>query len=288
MRKFWMFTGCLLIFGLSCHRSALALVATPSAATLQVEIGEQAIQSLNYENDAGVTEEFQLSLMEVEFGESADDLRFLPLSESKRAAVSLSAETLHLEPGTSQAVEVRINAGQISENYALAVLAMGVAQGGAGVNVASAQANLVFVNVGAVAPVTLNIDSFSTIPEQDHASPIKFAVLLSNQGDGVAQPKVGVQIKNMWGKEVEVVPLNPTGRRIPGQTSRIFSADWQASKFQTGVYRATVYVYPDDSEQVLTQELRVVLFSWRLLCILAGAGVLLIASGLILRRAMSR
>jgi hypothetical protein len=81
-------------------------------------------------------------------------------------------------------------------------------------------------------------------------------------------------IKNVWGKQLDIVDLNPTGRRVPTGTNRIYSGEWLGSPWRFGVYTVELYVFPDETEAVTRASTSVVLFSWRTFSILGVSGLI--------------
>lgn len=290
MRRLFLAVAGILLSLFCGPQFALAAVMTPESITLEVLPGNRVHQTITLENDSDAIEVYTLEITGVEFGSSADDLSFAQLSNDEQGWFSLSAGSVKLDPGQSQSIEVEIAAPSTAAPQLLpvAVIATKSADTGTGVGVTSALASLLFVQIGQSLQANLAVDSFATVPENTHVSPVRFAALVSNTGAGLSQPEVGVSITNIWGHEVAVVPLNPTGRRVPGYTNRVFSAAWQAGDWRIGPYTATIYVYPDDTATVITASTRVVLFPWQMLCVFAGITVSLMAGGVLITRARRR
>lgn len=280
-----------ILLALSCRVPAVsAAMMTPDSVTLEILPGNRANQTITLENDSEFVETYALELVGVEFGESADDVMFTELSSEESSWVSLSVGAVRLDPGQSQSFEVRmaVPAEAQSQPFPLAIIATKVTDASVGVGVTSALASLLFLQVGQDLQADLAIDSFAAVPKNTHVSPVRFAALVQNTGAGLSEPEVGLQITNVWGREIAVVPMNPAGRRVPGYTNRVFSATWQAGDWRIGPYTATVYVFPDETAKVLTESTRVVLFPWQMLCILAVIMMGLMTGGLLLMRARRR
>lgn len=271
-------------------QTVFAAVITPEAVTLEVLPGNRANQTVTLENDSDAVQVYTLEITGIEFGSSADDLGFTALSDEEQKWFSLSAGSVRLDPGQSQSVEVGITVPSAAtvQSLPIAVIATKAPDATSGVAVTSAIASLFFVQIGQGLQANLAIDSFASLPENTHVAPVRFAALVSNSGAGLAQPEVGIRITNMWGKEVEIIPMNPTARRVPGYTNRVFSAVWEAGNWRFGPYTATVFVYPDETGKALTSISRVVLFPWQMLCIFTACGFCLAVVALLILRARRR
>lgn len=248
-----------------------AATVTPESAQLQIGAGERAHQTVTFENDSEQIQTYQVSVSGVSFGASADDLRFVPLDAERASWVELDRTELVLSPGGTQAIEVYINvpAAQEDQILTLAVIASAELGEQSGIGVSSGLASIMFVTIGQGLQPHLSITSFGAVPASDHHLPIKFATLITNSGSGLSQPQVGVVIRNFWGREVTTLAMNPTGRRVPKDTNRVFSVDWEGSAWRMGPYTVDLYVFPDDSATALTSSTGVVLFSWQMLGVLA-------------------
>ncbi len=254
----------------------MATTVNPEVVTLSVQPGEQIQQTIWLSNESTTEQTYDLSLLGIEFGASADDLIFVELDPEHRAWIELDNLQVTLHSGVGRAIEVNIrptNSAQ-SEVFTFALLATTSASQESGVTVVTSLASLFFVQVGDLAAPLLKIESFETVPVDVHLSPVRFAALVTNQGRGLSKPEIGVVIKNIWGHEVDVLSLNPTGRRLPEQTSRIFSAAWEAGNWRFGPYTAELYVFPDSTDTVLGAKIDVVLFAWRTLCVFVVFAVL--------------
>lgn len=273
MRKFVRVFFCAALLLVVFCRHTVAATIQPDSVNLDIQRGERAHQTVTIENDTAEPEEYRMSVSGISFGESADDLRFEPLSSTQSTWIKLDQPAFTLEPYSARNVEVTVEvpADVEVEQLNFAVLATVISNNQAGVGVTSALASLFFVDIGEQAPVDLRLDSFENITANSHVRPLKFAVLVSNLGVSTAQPQVGLVVKNMFGRQVEVINLNPTGRRVPGGTSRVFAGDWTGGPWRLGVYTVDALVFPDDSGRELSASTRVVLFSWPTVLILGLA-----------------
>jgi hypothetical protein len=239
----------------------------PQSVTLEAPADGQVQQTLRIANDADVLKIYKLELSAVAFGASADELLFSDLTTERAAWIVLDRAEIVIDPKSEQSISVTISPDQTADGEILtfAVIATEQVVEQPGINVASGLASVFFVKVGETGAAQLHIDSFETVPGNVRKPPVRLAALITNLNSGLAEPQVGVVIRNIWGKEVAVVSLNPTGRRVPGYTNRVFSAEWEAEGLRFGPYTAELYVFPDSSSTTLTAATTVVLFPWRML-----------------------
>lgn len=270
MRSLLLAAG-LILAAWCCPQSIQAATVTPESAQLQVGAGERVHQTVTFENDSEQVQTYQVSVSGVSFGASADDLRFEPLTAEQSAWINIDKTEFLLSPRGTQSVEVTVDVpvAQPAQTLTLAVIASAELGEQGGIGVSSGLASILFVTIGQGLQPNLSITSFGAVPASDHRLPIKFAALITNSGSGLSQPQVGVVIKNIWGHEVATLSMNPTGRRVPNDTNRVFSVDWEGSAWRLGPYTVDLYVFPDDSATVLTSSTSVVLFSWQMLGVLA-------------------
>jgi len=278
---------CLLAFS---GTMAQAAAVSPESVTLTVKQGEKVQQTIRFENDTTETKSYSIELSKISFGSSADDLRFEPLGEVEQSWILLDRSSFVLGPEADQAIELTVSVptGTEAQVLSFAVIATAQTAEASGIGVTSGSASLIFVEIGGDLGANLQIATFGAVPDNAHQLPIRFAALVSNLGAGLSEPEVGVVLKNMWGKEVELISLNPTSRRLPGYTSRIFTEEWQGSPWRFGPYTAELYVFPSNSDAVITSTTSVVLFPWRMLCVFAVAGLILGAAVYAFLRARRR
>ncbi|MEM5812028.1 MAG: hypothetical protein QXG91_04815 [Candidatus Aenigmatarchaeota archaeon] len=104
------------------------------------------------------------------------------------------------------------------------------------VGIAARVAALVFVNVRGNAIYKANISKFEA-KRIAWNFPVKFAYLVKNEGNTYITPKGYIDIKNIFGKEVASLPVNPKEFQILPNTQKLLETEWQG-KFAFGIYRA--------------------------------------------------
>lgn len=258
-------------FGLAATR------VEPDSTDISITPGTPFVQSVKMVNENDRAVSYVFSIWGVEFGETADELQFVPVDAEQAGWFSLSAPSIEV-PAQGEgeiAVTFAVPAEVESEVQAYALVAQ--EQGSSevpGVSVRTGLASLFFVTIGEGQQAQLEIQAFEALPKQTTFLPIRFAALLKNEGEGNVQPAGQVVIRNMLGRAVATLPLSEVPRRVPAKTSRVFAVTWgsepegkgllaEVKNFHIGPYSAQLEVLSADGEAVLTQNTRVVLFPWR-------------------------
>jgi hypothetical protein len=94
---------------------------------------------------------------------------------------------------------------------------------------------LVFINVRGNAIYKASISKFET-QRVVWNFPVKFSYLIKNEGNTYITPKGFVDIKNIFGKEVASLPINPKELQILPNTEKLLETEWQGN-FAFGIYK---------------------------------------------------
>jgi hypothetical protein len=140
---------------------------------------------------------------------------------------------------------------------------------------------LVFLSVAGDIVERGSIRDFTTDSWLNEAPQTTFSIRFENAGNVHLQPQGNITIKNMWGKERGVVPINQTsqfGNVLP-ESIRKYNFEWSGewSFADIGRYTAEVTLaYGDQTRQFVTSETSFWVIPWRtLLAILFVFGGLL-------------
>lgn len=104
------------------------------------------------------------------------------------------------------------------------------------VGVVSRVGALIFINVRGNAIYKAEILKFNA-KRVVWNFPVKFAYIIKNDGNTYITPKGFIDIKNIFGKEVASLPVNPRELQILPQTQKNLETEWQG-KFAFGIYQA--------------------------------------------------
>lgn len=97
-------------------------------------------------------------------------------------------------------------------------------------------ASLIFINVKGNAIYRANISKFEA-KKFVWKFPVKFVYLIKNEGNTYIKPKGYINIKNILGKNVAVLPINSKEFHILPGTEKRLETEWQG-EFAFGVYKA--------------------------------------------------
>jgi hypothetical protein len=262
----------------------------PTATTLDIETGQTVEQIVEVTNDTARPQVYIIDKAGIVFGDSADDLRFIELAPEYAELITIDGTSFTLDSGERREVRVTVSSrdAALAGEFAFAVIARTASGSTEGVGVVSAYASVFFVRLGEGLQPQLRLDAFETVPGTDHSLPIRFATLVTNTGEGLSQPEMGIILRNLWGKEIARLSLNDLGRRLPAGTSRVFTGEWSGHPWRLGPYTAEFYAYADDSDEVLTATVPVVLFPWQMLVVCVVVAAVLSGGIYVLRRAWRR
>lgn len=104
------------------------------------------------------------------------------------------------------------------------------------VGIVSRVGALVFINVRGNAIYKADILKFEA-KRFAYNFPVKFSYLIKNEGNTYITPKGYLEIKNIFGKEVASLPVNPKEIQILPNSTKAIETEWRGN-FAFGVYKA--------------------------------------------------
>lgn len=104
------------------------------------------------------------------------------------------------------------------------------------VGIVARVAALVFINIRGNTVYKADIIKFN-VKRVVWNFPVKFVYAIKNEGNTYITPKGSIDIKNIFGKEVASLPVNPRELQILPNTQRDLETEWQG-KFAFGIYKA--------------------------------------------------
>ncbi len=293
----------LLLLGAS---SAQAISVGPGIIEMQADAGAITDSSFVVTNEESETLSFALTIQK--FIPQGDEGRtqFLPTTDTTGLPdwLFLDSSTITLRPGESKRVPVSLrvpNEATPGGHYAAIFLTQTSLDTAAGQNVSAIPriGVLVFTTVNGVVNERAVLKDVSVDQSVYASLPVRFRLALENQGNVHVQPKVQVEIKNMFGNTVAKIDGNPEGGRILPGSSRRFVFDWQKdatntengffgglkqewSNFGLGFYEADVKASTQKSGEIGESIIRFQVWPWRLALVgLAGLVCLFIALKLV-------
>lgn len=104
------------------------------------------------------------------------------------------------------------------------------------VGIAARVGSLVFINIRGNAIYKATISKFDA-KRIVWNFPVKFSYLIKNKGNTYITPRGFIDIKNIFGKDVASLPINPRGLQILPNTEKTLETEWDG-KFAFGIYKA--------------------------------------------------
>lgn len=164
--------------------------------------------------------------------------------------INISTDGIVLSPGQGRAIPFTVNVpsnvgpggyyGAIVFGTQAPKLKPGEAEKGAAIGVAEQAAALLLLQIEGVADERADIREFKT-DKIFYATPfsVNFSAKIQNLGNVHIKPMGVIEISNMLGRKVAVLPVNDKGGNILPKSARLFAANWKDS-FGFGRYQAVL------------------------------------------------
>lgn len=164
----------------------------------------------------------------------------------------LSSSSVDIDSGESQSIGFRINVPQDASpgghfgGVFVSVEPPDMEQLGA--SVGYQVANIISIRVSGEAVERASIRQFSTDKFLYGSQNVNFNVRIENEGNVLVRPVGMIEITNMLGKKIDVVPFNEEGRAVfPLQSRDYFNINWVGEVAGLGRYEAVLSaVYGED------------------------------------------
>lgn len=225
------FRRCLIMLGVFFLFSPLQVSAmriTPDSSDIDVIAGVTSVANIFVKNDHASAEDYKISFMKVEFGESAEDLRFSRLTAEESEWFVARPATFTLGSQAEQRVDVEVNVpnSASSKTMTLAVLVEERSQIAGAAVVTPAAASLLFIHADEVLKGELELVHFEASPNWVTKGGVQLSTIFRNIGNDSAIVTSEVRVVNMFGGEVDRFPLSYAPKHLPPGTVRSLSAIW--------------------------------------------------------------
>jgi hypothetical protein len=277
------------IFLLFNPSSTKAITVTPSYSDISVDKGEKIARKITFLNDQVGDAIFNLEIADVKFSEGGTP-QFLTSREippdSLRWWVSLESNTFELKSGESKEINVNLvvpsdaapggHYGAVLINTTFKTQQNDKTAIGLNQKVAS----LLFINVEGQVNRFLEIEKFDTNSSINNSLPVKFTLLLKNQGNTHLQPHGVIEIYDLFAnKQVGQVIINEDFSYLFPQSNKFLEESWTDPNplgsiwRYFGRYKATLIMRAE-----ATPEVRSEVIFWVLpgKLILGGVGIFLL------------
>lgn len=311
MRVFSFSLVATLALSLALLNPVQAISVGPAIIDVSVDAGQQTDFSILVTNEEQQALSFALTIQKfIPQGESGQTF-FLPASDTSGLPdwLYLEAPTLTLRPGESRRLPVSLrvpNDAAPGGHYAAIFLTQTSLDTAAGQNVSAIPriGVLVFATVNGSLVERIALRDANVDQADGSRLPVRFSALIENQGNVHVQPKLQIQIVNVFGKAVATIDANTDeGRILPG-SKRMYQAEWAKARVDEGEgffhglqqewrnwglgwYEARIQAASRVGE---AGEMRVRFQVWPWRTLLVGAGLLLVLAMLykLVRKALYR
>lgn len=213
-----------------------ALTVGPAKIEFTANPGEVLSFNLFIRNDSDWDSNYYLS---VEGFTDVDGERKFFENPQEKDWVELQKEVF-LKSKEDIQIPVKINIPQAAPpggHFLVIWVSTGAPQKEAGqIGIVSRVGALVFINVKGNAIYKASISKFNA-KRIVWSFPVKFSYLVKNEGNTYITPKGFLDIKNIFGKEIASLPVNPRELQILPNTKKELETEWKG-KFAFGIYRA--------------------------------------------------
>jgi hypothetical protein len=229
-------------------QQSISLNISPTTVEEKVEPGQLLELSLNVENRGDAPAElYPLARNIFSVNEGSQPVYSMdPADNAYELAswISYDAQKLNVNPGERKTLnfKVRVPSDARPGSHLAGVFLSqkppeGVKQGAAvGVEIAS----LLILQISGEINEDTQIREFRS-GRFIYGSPnVDMFVRIENRGNSISRPRGLVDISDMWGKKMEVVPVNDESAAIFAGSERTFKLDWKPEGFLLGRYEAVL------------------------------------------------
>lgn len=226
-----------------------AMTAIPPRVELSVNPGQYVQQVVQFKNDGDTTIYITAVTKDFIVQDTTGKPEFVTAQVSGRWSaaswMNISPSSFTVQPGAIADLVLSVNvpkdalpgghyAGVLYQTAGQAIK-LGVGTG-AGSAVQQVVGSLVYLNVAGPITERAEVRTFAA-PNFLEFGPVNFTTEIANMSDIHLSPQGTVTIRNMFGKNVATLQLNPDKRNVFPGTSFVFKNTWD-TKYLLGRYRA--------------------------------------------------
>jgi len=276
---------------------AHALTVQPATVEIQTDPGQGDVKNLKLTNDSGQTETYFVTIQKFVPNGTNGQQDFLPLSDTKGLPEWIYVDkpqiTLRAGESSNLQVSLRVPPSVAPGGYYAAVFLSKAPSATEPIAMLPRVGVLFFVRINGNIQEHLTLDSVNVDRANYEFLPVGFRVSVTNDGMVHETPVGTISIKNIFGQQVALLPVNPdapdAGRVLPAST-RIYQSAWtkgdthpvrgffdglqqELSHFAIGPYVATVTFSGPLFGGDVARQVRFSVWPWRSLI---AFGVLLV------------
>lgn len=292
------FTLCLFAFiaaliPVGAIRTAYAATITPAIIEREVAPGNEVSGSIMLANDSdGPVVYYPFIQNFVAEGEDGQQ-RFFPETERNGLAawLDVSSDPIRIGPGKKSEIHwaVKIPKSAGAGGYDAVIFFSTAPPKNDGVSVGMRIGALFLLDVKGDAMHAAQLESFRATSKTSIGSifgqpvfdrlPVAFETRIRDQGSTHLRPNGEIRIRDLFGREVSVLNVNPNSVRVLPHSIRRMVSEWTPGGFAFGGYSAVVTLAYGQPAQPFTNTIFFWVFPWKT-CLL-GFGALVILIGLI-------
>ncbi|GIW66539.1 MAG: hypothetical protein KatS3mg095_0437 [Candidatus Parcubacteria bacterium] len=221
------------IFYLLATNFVFALTVGPAKLEFTTDPGQVLEFSLFVRNDSDYDTKYQIVIEG--FTEEGGERKYI--ENPPEASWVEAPKDIFLKAKEDTNFPIKINVPKdASPGGHFLVLWVSTKPEGGQVAIVSRVGALVFINVSGNAIYKAYISELKA-PKFAWNFPVKFSYVIKNDGNTYITPKGDIEIKNIFGRLIADLPLNPRELQILPNTSKNFEQEWKAP-FAFGIYKA--------------------------------------------------
>ena len=199
--------------------------------------------------------------------------------------VKISTEGITLKPNESAALNFTINVPKGAEpggKYAGILFGTSPPQtSGTQIAISNKVGALLLVRISGDAKELATLKEFSSPKNFYEYPPVDLVVRVENKGNVHVAPKGNIEIKDIFGRKVAVLPVNEKNGNVLPESIRRFDKDtdaltWKPGGFTIGRFSANLLLTYGDSGKQLSASLSFWVIPWKILIVLLLAIIILI------------
>ncbi len=217
----------------SFSKPVFALTVGPAKLEFTTDPGQVLEFSLFVRNDSDYDEKYQIVVEG--FTEEGGERKYI--QNPPEASWVEKPESIFLKAKEDTNIPIKINVPKDAPPGGhFLVFWLSTKPEGGQVAIVQRVGALVFINVSGNVIYKANIAELKA-PKFAFNFPVKFAYKIKNEGNTYITPKGDIEIKNIFGRLIANLPINPRELQVLPNTLKDFEQEWKAN-FALGIYRA--------------------------------------------------
>ena len=266
--------------------SSFALTISPPTMEFIAEAGETITDVVKLYNETPDTINLTAEIRDFKPLNEKGTPNFLPIADKNDLSkisnwIDVKEKTIILEPNERKNILFTINIpnGASPGGHFVGILWTTPSVNKDSVGIASKTGTLILVNIAGMAEEKARIIEFSTDKKIYNHLPIDFSLRFENMGNIYLKPIGEIKIKNIWGKEITSLDINPGLNNALPESVRQYNLSWQKNNvpenlselikeknnFAFGRYRAIATLDYGTANQTLIAEKYFWVFPWRVI-----------------------